>query len=402
MTVSVAALQNLAMPMFLFFLPFAPLLKMAPKTTSFFTLALLMVYAICMVKGWRNMRIQHLVPALLLLGMTMVVKVVNGFAISDTYILFMISLFLVPFLATEMDGRYDFYWLTLFFACGIVVAALTSQLLADSYSIARYINVVLELGINRRTGYYNDPNFYSAHITAALGGVLVLLLNEKSRARSGLLIGMAMLLFYCGLQSISKTFLLTGVCLLICWSLAFLLRRGRLSSKIVMVMTLVLIVLFILSSSIFTDLLDLMFSRLQTTELTTGRLRLWGHYFRAFRDDIALLFFGNGYSDTLIVGRAAHNTLIQSVFLFGVLGVAIFVGWIVCLVKNMMTGHQPVRRLDWAQGTILVMGTLGPWMALDYLFFDEFFLMPLYLCVAIRFLTGVLPQDEVAEEASLY
>ena len=391
-----SAIQSMAMPVFLFFLPFASLLKLAPKTISFYTLALLLVYVVCMVKGWRNVRIGHMIPALLILGLTMMVKVINGFAITNSYILFMVSLLLVPFLSTELDNRYDFHWLTLFFALGIITAALTSVMLADSPSIARYINVVLELGIHRQTGYYNDPNFYSAHITAALSSIFVLLLNQVERARRPIQIILMVLLFYCGLLSVSKSFMLISVCLLICWMMAFMSQRGRISAKIVMIIALLLVIGFVLSSSIFTDLLDLVIARLDNnvnmSDLTTGRVDLWANYISAFREDKWLLFFGNGYSDTLVGGRAAHNTLIQAVFLFGVVGFGMLIAWLVCFMRNMLDSPR-IRRLDWAQGTILIMGCLGPWFALDYMFFDEFFLIPLYLSIAIRFLTRTERND---------
>lgn len=400
-----SAFQNMAVPVFLFFLPFAPLLKMAPGTISFYTLALLAVYAFYAVKGCKNVRILHLVPALILIMATLSIKLLSGWEVTNTYILFVISLLLVPFLAAEMDNRYDFYWLTLFFVLGIAAAALTSQMLADSSTIARYISIVNELGIDRRTGYYNDPNFYSAHITAALGGVFVLLLNQTDRVRRSVLAGAAVVLLYCGLLSVSKSFLLVSVCLIICWFLAFMSQRGRVSTKIVMMVTLFLVALFILSSSVFTDLLDLMMSRLDNatnlSDLTTHRVDLWEKYIRTLGSDGRLLLFGNGYSDTLVDGRAAHNTLIQAVFLFGIVGCAVLTAWIVFFVRNMLGDGPRVRRLDWAQGTILFLGCLGPWMALDYLFFDEFFLIPLYLCVAIRFLTrspDALPQPVTAEE----
>jgi len=402
-----AALQNVAMPVFLFFLPFAPLLKMAPQTISFYTLALLTAYAIYAVKGYKNVRIVHIVPALLLIILTVTVKLLSGFPVTNEYVLFAVSLLLVPFLATELDdqfGRYDFYWVTLFFVLGIVMAAITSQLLANSASIARYINIVNELGIDRRTGYYNDPNFYSAHITAALGGVLVLLLKNTDRIKRIMLIGMAVLLFYCGLLSISKSFLLISVFLLFCWFLAFMFQKGRISAKILMIITLLVVMAFILSSTLFTNLLDLMLSRLSSganlSDFTTRRVDLWANYMRVFRENPLVLLFGNGYSDVLVDGRGSHNTVIQVVYQLGLVGSGMLIAWFVCFMQTMLMDSGS-NRLDWAQNAILLIGAFGPWMALDYLFFDEFFLIPLYLCVAIRFLTrspDALPQPVTAEE----
>ena len=387
-----AALRDLAVPMILFFLPFAPLLKMKPGTISFFTISLLIVYMVYVVKGSRNVRITHFVPALALMILTATVKVIKGYDFSNVYILFVISLLLIPFCVIEMGERDDFYYATVFFVLGIVTAALTSQMLSDSSTIARYINVIDEMGIQRRTGYYSDPNFYSAHITATLGGILVLLLNKIERIQRFVLVGMVVVLLYCGLLSISKSFLLVSVCLFICWFLAFLFQQGRISAKIVMIFTVLVIVAFILSSSVFTNLLDLMIFRLSKStnlsDLTTHRVELWASYMRTLGEDPWMLWFGNGYSSVMVDGRAAHNTLIQSVYQFGLIGCGILAAWFVCFIRTMLNDSRSYR-LGWAQSGILLIGSFGPWMALDYLFLDELFLIPLYVCIAIRFCSRV-------------
>lgn len=384
-----AAIQHMAMPVFLFFLPFAPLLKLIPDTISFFTLGLLAVYAICMVRGYKNVRITHMVPALLLFVLTLVVKVAYKYDISNAYLLFVLSLLLVPFLVTELDGRYDFYWVTVCFILGIVTAAFASLLLADSPTVARYIRIVTEATTHRRSGFYNDPNFYSAHITAALSGVLVLMLNKIDKIQRVVLCALTVLLLYCGLLSVSKSFMLISVCLLLCWLVSFLFREGRISAKILTIVTLLIVFLYILSSSVFTDLLDLMLARLSNnvtlSDFTTHRVDLWDSYINAFKADPWLTWFGSGYSDVLVNDRAAHNTLLQSVFQLGLIGSGCMIAWYVCFTRTMLS-HSDARRPNFAQLAILGIGCFGPWMALDYLWFDEIFLIPVYLCIAIRFL----------------
>lgn len=384
-----AAMQNLAMPVLLFFLPFAPLLKMVPDTISFFTLGLLVVYTICMVRGYKNVHITYMVPALLLFVLTLAVKMAYGYEITNAYLLFVLSLLLVPFVVTELDGRYDFYWVTVCLILGVVTAAFASLLLADSPTIARYIRIVTEATTHRRSGFYNDPNFYSAHITAALSGVLVLMLNQIDKIKRIVLFVLTVLLFYCGLLSVSKSFMLISVCLVLCWFVSFMFRKGQISAKILTVVTLLIVLVYILSSSVFTDLLDLMLVRLSKnvtlSDFTTHRVDLWDSYLNAFKTDPWLTWFGSGYSDVLVNDRAAHNTLIQSVFQLGLIGSGCMIAWYVCFARTMLA-HSDTRRPDFAQLAILGIGCFGPWMALDYLWFDEIFLIPIYVCVAIRFL----------------
>lgn len=388
-----ATIQNMAMPVILFFLPFASLLKIRPGTISFYTIALLLIYLIYTVTGSRNVRIHHLVPALCLVALTLVVKTLYGYEIDNTYILFAITLMLLPFFAVELNGqsgRYDFYWLTLFFVVGIALAAVTAQYLVMFPNIARYIDVNTTLGVIRRSGYYGDPNFYSAHITAALSGVLILFLNGTKKRTLFALILMALLLIYCGLMSVSKSFLLVALCLFLFWVLELLFQKGRVSVKVTLILTLIVTAMFVLSSTIFTDMLGEILARFSDdnniSDFTTGRTELWYRYLVALAEDPLLLLFGKGYTDVLVGGRAAHNTIIQSIFQFGLVGCAFALAWVVFFVRVLLDDAK-VRWNTVTQVAILFIGVFGPWMALDYLFFDELFILPVYVCVALRFLS---------------
>ncbi len=385
-----AAIQNMAMPVILFFLPFAPLLKMRPGTISFFTIALLMVYAVYAITGSRRVWIHHLVPALALVSMTLVVKALYGHSIDNSYILFAITLMLIPFLTREMEGFYDFYWLTLFFILGISLAAITAQYLVVFPTITRYIVINTSLGMVRWSGYYGDPNFYTTHITTALSGVLILLLNNGKKSRFVVLTLSVLLLFYCGLMSVSKSFLLVSVCLLLLWLADLLLRKGKMTIKLTLVFTLIIVGAFLLSSTVFTDMLGTLLGRFgrdnNLSDFTTGRTELWYQYITTIMEDPLLLLFGAGYTDITIGGEASHNTLIQGVFQFGLVGCVLIAAWIIFFVRTLLDG----ARLRWNQVPrlfILLCGTFGPWLALDYLFFDEFFLLPIFVCAAVRFLS---------------
>lgn len=384
-----AAIKNAAMPVILFFLPFAPLLKFRPGTISFFTIALLLVYGIYTVTGSRRVKVLHLIPALLLVVMTLIVKTAYGHDLDNSYILFAITLMLVPFITRELDEGYDFYWLTVCFALGICLAAITAQYLTVFPTISRYIDVNVNLGFARRSGYNGDPNFYSAHITTALSGILVLLLNETKRSKLFVLAALACLLLYCGLMSVSKSFLLISVCLLLLWVLTLLLQRGKVSVKVTLIVTLVVAGGFLLSSTVFTDMLNTTFSRFSQdanlSDFTTGRTEVWARYIQAMLEDVRLLLFGQGYSDVIIGEKPTHNTLLEGLFQLGLIGCALLSLWMVHFFQTLLNGAR-LQRNQIARLAMVLMGTFGPWIALDYLFFDEFFLLPIFVCMAVRFL----------------
>ena len=384
-----SAIRGMAVPVILFFLPFAPLIKLRPGTISFFTIGILVIYVIYIVMGSRNISIYHWVPGLCLIALALAVKTFYGYSVDNSFLLFSASILLIPFLTRELDAKYDFYWLTVFFSLGIIIAAITAKYLVVFPSITRYIGTNVGLGIIRRSGYYGDPNFYSAHITAALGGALVLLLNNNRSKRVAVIIALSVALVYCGFLSVSKSFMLVAVCLFFVWLVEFMFIKGRLSAKLMIILTLLIGTVFLLSTTFFTDLISMMLSRFSSasnlSDLTTGRIELWSQYLNALSENPLLLLFGKGYSSVLIFDRASHNIIIQAVYQFGLIGCGFLLGWMVCSIRILL-GETKVYWSDLAQIFILMLGVLGPWMALDLLFFDEFFLMPVYICVAIKFI----------------
>ena len=384
-----ASIKRAAMPVILFFLPFAPLLKFRPGTISFFTIALLLVYGIYTVTGSRQIKVLHLIPALLLVVLTLIVKTAYGYDLDNGYLLFVITLLLIPFISREMDGDYDFFWLTVCFALGICLAAITARYLTIFPTISRYIDVNVNMGFTRLSGYNGDPNFYSAHITTALSGILVLLLNNPKRKTLFVLVPLAFLLLYCGLLSVSKSFLLISVCMLILWVLTLLLQKGKVSVKVTIILTLVVAALFLLSSTVFSDLLNVLFSRFShnanLSELTTGRTEVWERYILALFNDGKLMLFGQGYSDVILGEKPAHNTLLEVVFQLGIIGFVLLTMWMVFFFQTLL-GSARMQRQQVARLAMVLIGTFGPWVALDYLFFDEFFLLPVFVCMAVRFL----------------
>lgn len=384
-----SATKEMAIPLLLYFLPFAPLLKLQPGTTSFYTLALMAIYLIYVVLGCRRMSIYHLIPGLCLIALILVVKTAYGYSIDNSFILFAFSLLTVPFIARESGEKYDFYWLTMCFSIGIIIASFTARYLLVFPTIRQYIETINILGITRYSGYYGDPNFYSAHITAALAGMLILFLNNEDKKRAVYLIVTSIALVYCGFTSVSKSFLLITVSLFLFWLVEFMFRKGKVSAKLMILLTFFVGIMFLLSTTVFSDTVSMMITRFRgstnLSDLTTGRTKLWTQYIRALAESPLLLIFGKGLTKVLVNGRASHNTIIYAVYQLGIVGCGLLASWFVCFIRAMLP-EKKIRISDLTQIFILLMGAFGPWLALDLLTFDEFFLLPVYVCIAIRML----------------
>lgn len=386
-----SATKGMAVPVLMFFLPFAALLKTSPGQISFYTLGLLVVYLLCAILYRRKISMAHVAPGVFLAVACLVVKTVYGIPLDNSYLLFAFSLVLVPFVSAEFGKKYDFYWLTAAFTVGIVIAALSSLYLMRFPTIARYIENFELFDVVRHAGYYGDPNFYSAHISTALAGVLILLLNNTSKVKTLFLVFMAMLLVYCGFFAVSKMFFLVSAFLALLFVLEVMFQRGKLSIKLLLLLTFVIGLAFLSFSTAFIQLVDMIVSRFlrdaNLSDFTTGRTELWQMYLQSFKEDPVLLLFGNGYINAPLNDRGSHNTIIQAIYQFGLLGCVFLGTWIVCCVRSYLR-KATVKWNSLAQICILLVGTIGPWMALDMLLFDEFFLLPIYVCVGIMSLSG--------------
>jgi O-antigen ligase len=321
--------------------------------------------------------------------LTLIVKLAYGYPISNSYILFFAFLLAFPLVVREIhEGKYEFYDLTVFLSFGIILAALSSQALLEFSTISRFIEVHEQSAYKRYAGFYGDPNFYAAHVTAAVAGILVLISKLSQVRKRIFLVALLALLAYCGFLSVSKMFLIVTFCIFLLWIFQVLFQRGKVSSKLFTILCVLVFGFFVLSSTLFYSLIDLVVMRLvnssgNLTDLTTGRLTIWENYLEKLWSQPALLFFGSGYTDIKLDSRSAHNIILQALYQFGITGCMLLVTWFGMYVHNMIRGVK-ARSGIFMPLIILLWGVVAPWMSLDILFFDEFFLLTFYVFGCMR------------------
>ena len=352
---------------------------------SFYTIALLLTCLLCFCRQRCILRDLYVLPAVYLTAGTLLAKAVGGYSADNSYILFVLLLFLFPLVTKENRGAYDFYSLTVFFAIGIIAAALSALCLRAYPSIAQYITVSTYGEVTRYAGYYGDPNFYSAHISAALGGVLVLILREKQGRQHMVLIALAVVLLYCGFLSVSKAFALIAFCMLLLFAFRIFCMRDKSIVKVTLLLAAFVAGTIALSSDILAAV-GIRFSEAKTvSDLTTGRSEIWKLYLDAIVQDGKMLLIGQGFTNIKLDGHSAHNTVIQMLYQFGILGSVPMILWIRCFVQNALSAYKRKAKSPLCV-VLLLLGTIGPWMSVDILFFDEFFLLLFYVCVGVGYL----------------
>lgn len=380
--------NGMIFPVLLYFLPWSPLLKLQNGGTSYFTIALLVSCAIFFAKNGFSLKMYQVIITALIVVLTLTAKLLQGNAIANSYLFFIVMLLLFPCITKSQNFAASFWDLTLFFACGIIAAALSAQQVAGYPNILQYIKVDSYLNITRLSGYYGDPNFYCAHITACLAGVQLLLRRERERVRQIILILLTIVLIYCGLLSASKSFIIVAVLLFLAWVPILLEKENRDNGRWGLLVAILCVGVVVLSSTAFRDLLQIVDSRFASAsnlaELTTGRTDLWINYLNEFSHNAWLTLFGEGYTNVTLNGRASHNTIIQGVYQFGALGFPLIFGWVLFTMKDMISSRKELH-ISWKSVVLMGIGVVVPWLALDILFFDEFFLLPVYAFLGVRY-----------------
>ena len=100
-------------------------------------------------------------------------------------------------------------------------------------------------------------------------------------------------------------------------------------------------------------------------------------YLHDLSHDPVLMLLGSGFTSVTLRMKASHNTIIQGVFQFGLIGLPALCAWLVMTLKR-TSGRSGCRRNAFL---LMCVGVVLPWMALDILFFDEFFLLPVYAVI---------------------
>lgn len=378
-----ACRQDKALPVLLYFLPWSPLMRLNPESISFFTIGLLLVCVISLIRNGLSFDLYQLVLTAALAALTLAAKLIQGNSIENSYLCFLVMLLLFPCVIRGQGQHLHFLELTVYFAFGIIVAALSAQQVANYPRISAYITVNSYATITRLSGYYGDPNFYAAQITACLAGMLLLLEREAKLFRRLLLGLLSMLLLYCGLLSASKSFIIITACLFLVW-VPMLMKRSRHGAHLRLLAGGLCAALILLSFSGVQELLRIMDTRFSysanVSQLTTGRTDLWHGYLEELSRNIPLLLLGQGYSKTRLDMGASHNTILQGIYQFGLVGFPLLWAWMYSALKKIFPASAQVH-LRGAPLLLLCIGVVLPWMALDILFFDELFLLPAYVLV---------------------
>ncbi len=375
----------------LFFLvPFATVFKFSVNSTSNLTYLQLLLVGKAMIQ-----LMSHFNKKALLALIIFVIYVVFGcelnFIIAIKQI--MIPMTICCFFAIyQSSGKKVLYY----FVFGLLLSGIVALFMESIPNLEEYIVLdrVIELKdkVTRASGLYTDPNYYSLALLMSIAGLLSLFVAKRAGI-SAVIISVVLVLL--GSTTVSKSFLLVLAAAYVYFVISLFLRKRYLLWSIFSAIGLVLFIAIISGRiEIFNNIL----ARLEAgagdaNALTTNRSSLWQTYLEhIFGDDLFVTFFGHGVNAGFPGSAAAHSTILDLLYYYGLIGSVLFVVtcWI-CLGRGKPRQMTALNVFCWV--ILFVMS-----LALSCLMFFDFAFMIILAVVNFRTDYTVKRQDELARE----
>lgn len=247
---------------------------------------------------------------------------------------------------------------TVVFTAGICLASVLALLRQQLPVINGFIReITLKTGFleyaNRFSGLSGNPNYFTMDVIMAQAALVVLMHREKKQTLYLICFG---ILTVFGFMSVSQSYLLAWILLVFFW---FILSLQKGISGFVRFVFIGVLMLAVMGIFAF-DYIELFAFRIMksiqggATNITTGRTDIWKDYLEAIMQNLKILFFGNGINTTISTGRATHNTYLEYVFYFGIVGTSLLWG----AIKTAMGEISKVKIL-WVPALILLVRMLA-------------------------------------------
>jgi len=378
------------LPLMLFYLPWSPVLKLRPDSFTFFTLVVPAIFVIIFLTDLKNRqkyKTELIVLLFLFTAYTLLVKFINQMSIDMSYFFFIIMLFFIPIYAKQYMKDISFEKCTLFLTAGVLSASAASKILMNFPQMLRYINVYKweSVGLTRFSGFYEDPNFYSVQIIMAVAAILTVMSKTTKKPLIPLQLLAVLALVFFGLLSVSKMFLLSLGAILALWVFSLKFKKQNVMYEAGALIVILAVVIAAYFSDVLTAEINQYVFRFTQSAFTTGRTDLQIMYLDYLFSNSDKLFFGIGFSNILLNLRASHNTMIQIVWQIGLIGGVLLYYWqrlAFAPVLNRIK-FEPVNKITFI---MLVGAYFLPWLALDFLSFDEFFYYFLLVLIGKNYL----------------
>ena len=314
--------------------PFASLIKLAPGTTSLFTLCEIIYVLISCIKK----RINNMSSALLIaiLAVFMAISTINNLDIlSIVKVAF--SLFVVYYASADIRKK-DVTNTALLLALGALIMLICTNVDGFVVKLTPYyeeINYYLTSSgelLFRNSGFFVDPNYFSMFLIIVLTLLSVMYYYKQIGASFWVLV---LLIIPMGMFTYSKSyFLAIALLLLACFIFVIIPRHKAMSITVLLVGTVG--IFLILAIPEIRDAVSAILERLLSGDITTGRTDINIDYINYIFSDIKVTLFGEGIAVEKFDGAAnnVHNIYIEILFKLGFVGGVLYLVTLASALKR--------------------------------------------------------------------
>ena len=335
----------------------------APLYTSMqYIYAVVICLAFYLLKYGKEVRINsHVMPFILLLLWEWLHSF-DRYSSAVGAVRAMVPLLLCTFLMCCPREKIDYPFVSRVFAlCTSVMCliVLSKVLIAAGFNLQLAFSNMQRFGMSgsatESLGADFNPNFLG--FLCILGATAMFQLRTAKEGRLADMV-VAIFLMLCGLLTLSRTYLL---CLLLMVMLLVLANGCSVKKLIKLSATAVAVgaLLFLLLLLFFPAVVEDWVGRFQVEDITSGRLQLMARYHERIFENPDIYWFGIGiqsvtdkvvarFGPAKILGTVVpHNSIQEMVFCWGIPGLAMFIVFLVCMVKSAKRKNPDIRLLHY-------------------------------------------------------
>lgn len=304
---------------------FSAIFKLSPNGQSM-TIILIMLYVLYSV--YQNHELSRtFVIRLIMFGVIVLASSASNYDIARI-VKFFFGIIFVYYALSHISIKKSNVWTVLkYYIWGVVISSAVAYAGIINNSSAYFVEKTLgyvDAYQSRFAGMYSDPNYYVVNIIIAICLLEILGINEKiSKIYEYGLLMVLVLFSFLTLSKSAIIMLVIPIFMIIIY--CFQIKDYKKLIGVLGLLAIVLMIIFSLNIPQLATILGRFSGATDINSLTTGRFDIWNSYFDYFNANVEKFIFGSGVGATLVNNRAAHNTYIDFVFYFGVIGSLLFI-----------------------------------------------------------------------------
>lgn len=310
-----------------FLMPMATIFKLGPNEQSFFTY-LELLYVVVYFLRCRGVVPIQFVPILFLTAYIVPTQMI-GAQINVTRTIKFVSGFIYLMAVCQMDWRKVHRKIFLSFIVGVLLSSVYGLMDSTVFHINAYVGQQIQritdnITINRFSGLYGDPNYYSVNLIIALCLTLVLYTKNEIKKTTAIVVSILSVMFVALTGSKSAMIMLIFPVIVFLYICAY--RKNYILLLISIVMASGFFTALLMGRiEMFSNMLIRLKSATDLNLLTTGRSNEWIRYLNYLGEHPIKLLIGHGIATTVIGGKAPHNTYIDLLVQLGLIGTGLFI-----------------------------------------------------------------------------